>query len=618
MAALTGLASPANRRALRLRLELVALIAVGQYLAGSALSALARPTPYLVDGLLFSGLAVFVLGRLASRWTRYLGPQARWDELLRPAQPRQRAARAPTLAVPPPGYGAAAQTAVHAARPRPVEANVAALRWLPMAGVVTASLVFRFYRLDAVPGEFYGDIAIIYDYVDAVLRGQFPFSFALSTGPLYGYFIAPLVAVLGQQGYLTYKLASVLVSLVGIWLTFLFAREVSASTRVGLLASVLLAISSWYVIFSRLGNAQILIPTVVALSYYLLASGVRRSSPQRVLVGLGASSLGLYLMPQTFVLPLAYLASAAFFLSWRRAAGLAIVAALLLAPFTLILRSQPDLFFSPAGYIGGKVEGGANPVVKVAQNVGATLLMFHVRGDPIFRSNPPGQPQLDFVSGVLLVVGAVALLRRARAVGLPLLLVPVVILLVPANLVLIESSPTPSASRSIGILPFVALATAAGVWWVRRAVTDPRLRRAIVAGIIGVVLAANWVRYFDDYASRLPDGNTPYGKLIAAAIDELPSSTSVIIASCCWGEWGQPEPKGIEYVLQRPRAVQLVARGAFSCDLLRAAGRRVYVVWDPREASAPTTPATCDPTARAETHTSQDGRTVFISYTVGG
>jgi hypothetical protein len=115
----------------------------------------------------------------------------------------------------------------------------------------------------------------------------------------------------------------------------------------------------------------------------------------------------------------------------------------------------------------------------------------------------------------------------------------------------------------------------------------------------------------------LPDHNTPYGKIIAETVDDLPSSVSAIVYSCCWGEWGQPEPKGIEYVVRHQRSIQFVPRDAFSCELLRAAGREVYVVWDPREAGAAITPITCDPAAAPEVHSGENGRTVFLSYRVG-
>ncbi len=51
--------------------------------------------------------------------------------------------------------------------------------------------------------------------------------------------------------------------------------------------------------------------------------------------------------------------------------------------------------------------------------------------------------------------------------------------------------------------------------------------------------------------------NTP--KIISNYIDGLPKGTKVMLTSCCWGEWGQPEPKAILYSLKsaKEREIQI-------------------------------------------------------------
>jgi hypothetical protein len=87
--------------------------------------------------------------------------------------------------------------------------------------------------------------------------------------------------------------------------------------------------------------------------------------------------------------------------------------------------------------------------------------------------------------------------------------------------------------------------------------------------------------YFVDYAAHLPDGNVPFGREIAAAIDALPEDAEIHLLGCCWGAWGQPEPGGITYALRRPRPIAYRPDGGFDCPILRSAPRAV-VFLDPR------------------------------------
>ena len=145
-----------------------------------------------------------------------------------------------------------AQT-VAAPAPRPVVTTRPRVRltWFRVALVLLAvaiPLVFRLVALDDLPGEVFGDIATIWESVDPVLKGKWPTTFEQSNGPLYGYVIAPMVAVFGQQGFLSYKLASVIVGLAAIVLTFFAVREM-VGTDLALLASIVLSATSWHVIF---------------------------------------------------------------------------------------------------------------------------------------------------------------------------------------------------------------------------------------------------------------------------------------------------------------------------------------------------------------------------------
>lgn len=120
------------------------------------------------------------------------------------------------------------------------------------------------------------------------------------------------------------------------------------------------------------------------------------------------------------------------------------------------------------GYLGSKIL----PVLHTAPQdsmktlwlyIGKTAGMFHIRGDGLFRVNIPGSPQLDPVSGVLLIIGIIWLGLRGYGRMLLSLGIASVIYILPSISPAIPAGEVPSSGRTIGILPFVYVLTAAGL-----------------------------------------------------------------------------------------------------------------------------------------------------------
>jgi hypothetical protein len=213
---------------------------------------------------------------------------------------------------------------------------------------------------------------------------------------------------------------------------------------------------------------------------------------------------------------------------------------------------------------------------------------------------------------VLLLIGVIYWLRQPQRRWLPLLVVLFVVLQAPANLVLSEAAPTPSSSRTIGILPIVAIVIAGGLWEVASRIRDPRvLRPAFVLLTIAAICWLNWQRYFVSYVHALPEQNSAYGKIIAAYLDTLPPEAPVVMYNCCWAEAGQPEPKGIQYVIKRPRDIIVIAPGQFSCAPLQRPGP-IEVIWSPRDPNP--IPQSCYPAGQPMVHEDARGQPVFKDF----
>ena len=98
------------------------------------------------------------------------------------------------------------------------------LQGLSLLVIIAVVVAVRLIGLRSLQAEIYGDIAIVREYLDLIRQGQWPFHFALSSGPLYHYLVMPVIAVAGP-GYFGMKLASVVVSLGVLAATFALSRR---------------------------------------------------------------------------------------------------------------------------------------------------------------------------------------------------------------------------------------------------------------------------------------------------------------------------------------------------------------------------------------------------------
>jgi hypothetical protein len=460
--------------------------------------------------------------------------------------------------------------------------------WWSTAITVVVCASMRVVRLSSLPGELYGDIAIVYEYVSAAKGGHWPDYFVLSTGPLYHYMVVPIVWCTGLD-FQGLKVASALVSLGVLGAIFGLAREL-VDRQFALVSAFVAGVSSWLLIFSRLGGSLIVTPLVSAGSaYFAIRSARHREWWNAAACGVVASA-GLYAYPPTFVLApvmlvtLVALRATRTGIRWREVGIFSSAAAIAAVPFACILIRDRDSFFS--GYIGSKFDSADGRWSILWGNLGRGLLALHVRGDEIFRSNPAELPHLDRLSGVLFLVGIAYWLRAGRRQWAPLLLVPFVLLQLPSILVFSMPGEVPSAGRTLLVTPFAYILVASGLWWpVSWIRGNPWAGRAVLVGVLTFITVVNGHRYFVTYADGLPDDNTPFGRIIADYLHGLPDDTHAVMVDFGWGEHGQPEPKGIQYLDAGPVATSLtvVTSDHFDCDALASLPRPAVLIWAPAD-----------------------------------
>jgi 4-amino-4-deoxy-L-arabinose transferase-like glycosyltransferase len=494
--------------------------------------------------------------------------------------------------------------------------------WGSVLLAIVLILSFRFYRLDDLQSEIYGDIVTVYDYSNAVMSYQWLFDFILSAGPFYFYLIWPLLAFAGLS-YWSLKLASVLVSLLTLVFTYLFAREL-VDDWFALLTTAIAGVSSWLLIFSRLGNFPIAVPLVVMADLWLLARFVRTQSRWDLFWCSLVAALGLYIYPQTFILPLAIVLTLIALrwlghkVQWSSVFSMiaVIVAASLPWLFFIFLKS-PESWFE--GYVGGKLTDAQHGLPIMLGNIVNSLGAFHIRGDDVSRTNPAGLPHLDLLSGLLFLLGFAFWMSPSRRRWLPLIMIPFLVLQFPSILVLANPHENPSATRTLGIAPIAYLLCASGLWMLAQMALKLFSRRtAFIASMIVFLLitAINGQRYFDTYIHGLPYHNTPIAGLAADYANRLPPGTNVYLVDCCW-DGGMPEPKGMRYSMFRPSELNELKSNDLTCGLLDGLRQPAVLIWSERRDLPSDNLADCADKLTPQTYYSLQGLPIFRAASLG-
>lgn len=435
--------------------------------------------------------------------------------------------------------------------------------------ILSIYLLLAFYKIDDVPGAWFGDISNEHEYVLSILKGRWPMDFLQSTGPLYHYIVAPF-ALVGGANYLTYKVVSIFIGLIGLVGMYLFIYEIGGK-KIALLSTFSAAISFWYLVWTRLGSSpQMLSPLLVSLVLFFCVRYIKIQKNWVIMVAGIIATLGLITYPALYVLPLIPIGTVLFSSKQkiRRLFWLFVSFLPITLLFIYIVMSQPELFIH--GYIGSKLGTGESAralLWRFPQYVLATFGQWHIRGDATFRTNAQGLPHLDIISGMFMLVGIMWWARFPKKfipliAGLMLLLLPQ---MYPGNPI----GEIPNSGRSLGAVPLVFLFVGTGLSVIRN--------NYLIVASIAVMALFSLSTYFGPYQKGLPNQNAAWEKVISGFIDTLPVETHVKLTGCCWGEFGEPEPKAIFYTLKNQHNRTNIYEEAFITEPSYVAYGVVYI-----------------------------------------
>lgn len=291
--------------------------------------------------------------------------------------------------------------------------------------IVAIGLFARTYHLSSLPPGIYPDEAVNgTDAINALETGNFRWFYQNNYGR-EGFFMN-LIALgfkLFGVSVITLKMWSVFFGTLTILGMILLAKELWNTWRAGLIAGFLYATSFWAVNFSRISFRANMLPFVLVFSFYFLFRGLRTNKLYDYILAGAFFGLGMHtyiafrIAPAILVaLFLALLISKKGFLGnyWKHL--LVYLASMLIVALPMILtfyfhpeyfetRSESVSIFSPKvnqGHLGQAIG------VSLAKTFG----MFNFEGDQNWRHNFPGQPQLEFFTGIFFLIGIFYLLGR--------------------------------------------------------------------------------------------------------------------------------------------------------------------------------------------------------------
>jgi 4-amino-4-deoxy-L-arabinose transferase-like glycosyltransferase len=386
--------------------------------------------------------------------------------------------------------------------------------------VAAIALVFRLWRVATVPPGLYADEvhtarnALLWRLdPHAAWLGSRPLVFVgwVETSHLYLAFASAMLR-LGGDGLLGARLVSAVPSLLAVPLLFLLGREV-AGPRVGALAALLLAASHWAARSGRTGWDAVLLVTLQIAALACLAGALRRRHAGLAVLGGALLGLGLF----TYVAARLAVLQAALWLAWEvwrardaaeRGGGRAVLRIALACLLVAAALGGPYLLHAALAQPGSLQErvrelsvfalhGQGEPWRTLARNVVAHAAMLHVRGGAYARDDLPGMPLLDPVSGLLFLVGLVALRRLAATPRRLLVSWPLVMVL--GGVLSVSGEGPPYPYRVLALAPWACLVAALGgvaLWDVaRRRVPRAVLVAASVAALALVLTWNGWVLF---------------------------------------------------------------------------------------------------------------------------
>jgi hypothetical protein len=402
-------------------------------------------------------------------------------------------------------------------------------RWelISLTALLVVAFGVRAIDLEHIPRNLGGDEGTWGLNGLAMLQGRLsnPFSTRWFDFPSMSFLLWGLSAKLSGGSVAGLRAPSPVFGTLAVLTTYLLAKELWGR-KTGLLAAAFLTFGHYHLHYSRLAVNNIADCVFISAFFWLLVRGLRSENRRTFVwagVVLGFSWYGYTGARLILVITAAYLGWRMVrdreFLQNHRASLLLLgVAAIVVsAPLLLHYAAHPHTFASRYNQVSIFASGwldreqvitGRSATSLLIQQAWKSVAAFHYTVDPTFWYRP-GIPLLDFISGVLVILGitwAFVFWRRNGNVLVLLWFWSAVI----AGWVMTENPP--SSQRLVIIGPALAILVALGAVWLldllQGVIRGSEQLWAAAAGIlVAAVALVNLVFYFADYTPTRVYGN---------------------------------------------------------------------------------------------------------------
>jgi 4-amino-4-deoxy-L-arabinose transferase-like glycosyltransferase len=303
---------------------------------------------------------------------------------------------------------------------------------LLLAITVLVAVLFRTYRLDAVPRGMSGDEGVRGLDALSIVRGEgYPLFFQQNSGeePMHAYVVAILLSLLGPS-VLAIRAASALIGVLTVPIFYLMTRALlpppaGSWSRLAILATGWLATSYWHVVYSRWGLEPILVPLFAVLTVYFLWQGF--NSGRRLHFACAGSSLGLslYTYQAARFLPVLVLVLVGYHAlnkrallrsQWTGLVSLLLAFLIVAAPLGAYALNHSEVFLARGRAVSiFNPDRTVSPWTSLLFGLIKTAGMYNFHGDEHPEHSPSaGRPVLDPLTSVCFALGLAVTIYRFR------------------------------------------------------------------------------------------------------------------------------------------------------------------------------------------------------------
>src|SRR3989344_1606676 len=406
------------------------------------------------------------------------------------------------------------------------------LEWFVIIVIILTAFVFRFKDIVSIPPGLYPDEAMNgNNALHAIQTGDYRVFYPDNNGRegLFMNIQAQSIRIFGNTPW-ALRVVSAFFGL-GTVIGLYFLTRRLFNWEIAALASFMMAISFWHVLFSRIGFRAIMAPFFLVWALFFFWRGKMHGHIGAFVWSGALWGLGLYSYIAFRVMPLALILTLiAYWFAVKKDFGHEKYrhvrmmlergfAALLVAAILVALPLGYYFWTHPADFLGRtsqlSVFASAHPIQDLATNTMRTLGMFNFTGDWNWRHNLAGEAQLFWPIGLFFLIGFIRswykLFKTRRTHGhFPTVQISLLswffLALVP---VIISNEALQHALRALLVIPVVFIFAGEGLWWIYD-------------------FCKKWYGVRDMHEVEVHGWHAPEGKLVATcAIDILLFALSI-------------------------------------------------------------------------------------------